>query len=108
MNEPSAPVASVEAPEPPLPTNGYVNSPASMPNAATPPKRSADSDDISEMANGSPPKKKRRPSIDADALYAAKLQAEEDKLARPIRGGSSRKSAPAKKKKSPKKKTSAV
>lgn len=105
-NEPSAPVASVEMPEPPLPTNGHYESPASLPDAASPPKRSAESDDNSDIANGSPPKKKRKPSMDADALYAAKLQAEEDKLARPTRGGNSRKSAPARKKKSPKKKTS--
>ena len=107
MNESSAPVASVETPEPSLPTNGHHDSPASIPDAATPPKRSADSDDISDMADGSPHKKKRKTSVDADALYAAKLQAEEDKLARPTRGGNSRKSASAKKKKSPKKKTSA-
>lgn len=106
MNETSAPVASVEAQEPRLPTNGHHDSPASMPETATPPKRSAESDDLSDIANGSPPKKKRKPSMDADALYAAKLQAEEDKLARPTRGGSSRKNAPAKKKKTPKKKTS--
>ena len=107
MNEPSAPVASVEAPEPSLPTNGHHDSPASMPDAATPLKRSAESEDISDTANGSLPKKKRKPSMDADALYAAKLQAEEDKLARPTRGGTSRKSAPARKKKTPNKKTSA-
>jgi hypothetical protein len=107
MNEPSAPVASVEKPELPLPTNGHHESPVSMPDTATPPKRSVESDDNSDMGNGSPPKKKRKPSMDADALYAAKLQAEEDKLARPTRGGNSRKSALAKKKKSPKKKTSA-
>jgi hypothetical protein len=107
MNETSAPVASVEDSEPALPTNGHHDSPVSMPDAATPLKRSAESEEISDMANGSPPKKKRKPSMDADALYAAKLQAEEDKLARPTRGGNSRKSAPARKKKSPKKKTSA-
>jgi hypothetical protein len=107
MNEPSAPVASVEVPQPPLPTNGHYDSPASMPDAATPQKRSAGSDDISDIASGSPRKKKRKPSVDADALFAAKLQAEEDKLARPTRGSNSRKSAPAKKKKTPKKKTSA-
>jgi hypothetical protein len=106
MNETSAPVASVEIQETSLPTNGHHESPVSLPDAATPAKRSAESDDVSDIANGSPAKKKRKPSLDADALYAAKLQAEEDKLARPTRGGNSRKSAPAKKKKSPKKKTS--
>src|SRR5271155_117727 len=108
MNEPSAPVESVEIPRPPLPTNGHYDSPASMPDAATPQKRSAESDDVSDIASGSPRKKKRNQSMDADALYAAKLQAEEDKLARPTRGSNSRKGAPVKKK-SPtkKKKTSA-
>ena len=106
MNEPSAPVESVEVPHPPLPTNGHYDSPASMPDAATPQKRSAESDDISDIASGSPRKKKRKPSMDADALYAAKLQAEEDKLARPTRGSNSRKNTLAKKKKTPKKKTS--
>jgi len=106
MNETSEPVTSVEAPEPHPPTNGHYDSPPSTPNAATPAKRSAEKDDVSDMANGSPPKKKRKPSVDADAMYAAKLQAEEDKLARPTRGGNSRKSATAKKKKTPKKKTS--
>lgn len=87
-------------------TNGHRASPASLPDAS-PMKRSADSEDAPEMANGSPAKKRRKPSMDADAVYAAKLQAEEDKLARPTRGGNSRKTAPAKKKKTPKKKTSA-
>jgi hypothetical protein len=55
----------------------------------------------------SPPRKKRKePSVDADAAYAARLQAEEDKRARPTRGGGSRKAAPVKKK-TPKKKTAA-
>jgi hypothetical protein len=55
----------------------------------------------------SPPKKKRKePTVDADAVYAARLQAEEDKRARPTRGGNSRKAAPIKKK-TPKKKTAA-
>lgn len=39
--------------------------------------------------------------MDADALYAARLQAEENLRARPTRGGIVRKSAPVKKKKSP-------
>jgi len=106
MNETSTPVAPVEIREPSFPTNGHKESPASMADIATPAKRSAESDDISDVANGSPAKRKKKSGVDADALYAAKLQAEEDKLARPTRGGNARKSAPTKKKRSPKKKTS--
>ena len=112
LNQPPQPVEATEPPEPatkpePEPaTNGHHDSSASMADA-TPVKRSPESDEISDMVNGSPPKKKRKPEMDADALYAAKLQAEEDKLARATRGGSSRKSGPVKKKKTPKKKTSA-
>lgn len=47
-----------------------------------------------------PPAKKHKPDtdVDADALYAAKLQAEENMRARPTRGGNSRRTAPSKKK----------
>ena len=50
-----------------------------------------------------PPKKKRKASVDADAAYAARLQAEEDARARPTRGGATRKAGPTKKKKKVKK-----
>ena len=66
-------------------------------------KRSADSDDMSELADASPPKK-RKPSLDADAAYAARLQAEEHKRVRATRGGASAKNGATKKKKTPKKK----
>ncbi|MCJ1400325.1 hypothetical protein MMC11_003530 [Xylographa trunciseda] len=71
-----------------------------------------DREDESELSNAPinpPPKKKRKaePAMDADAMFAARLQAEENSRARPTRGGASRKSAIVKKKKkTPKKKTS--
>lgn len=70
-------------------------------------KRTSDEDDLSDLPDISPPKKKRKaePFVDADALYAAKLQAEENSRARPTRGAA-RKHTVFKKKRSPKKKTS--
>jgi upstream activation factor subunit UAF30 len=94
-------VPSVEAAEPAetIPqTNGAHHS-----SQSSPAKREAESDEVSDVADTPPPKKKQKSAVDADAAFAAKLQAEEDKRARPTRGGGSRKSAPAKKKKKPKK-----
>jgi hypothetical protein len=80
-------------------TNGVHHSPSSSPA-----KREAESDEVSDLAATPPPKKKQKSTVDADAVFAAKLQAEEDQRARPTRGGANRKSAPArKKKKKPKK-----
>lgn len=96
------------APQVPI-TNGYhAPSPKSpTPAKSSPAKRDAPAEPISDAIEESPPKKKRKePSVDADAAYAARLQAEEDKRARPTRGGGSKKSAPVKKK-TPKKKTAA-
>lgn len=72
----------------------------SPPSSASPVKRQADSEEISEPASMSPPPKKHKhdTDVDADALYAAKLQAEENLRARPTRGGNTRR-APATKKK---------
>ncbi|GAD93942.1 SWIB/MDM2 domain protein [Paecilomyces variotii No. 5] len=88
-------------------TNGHEASDSSnaaaapaSPTSSTSQKRQADSDDPSENGSKTPPKKKRKADVDADALYAAKLQAEENMRARPIRAGSTRKAAPVKKKKS--------
>jgi upstream activation factor subunit UAF30 len=63
-------------------------------------KRNAESDFSRDSASKTPPAKKRKPEydVDADAIYAARLQAEENKRARPTRGSSTRKAAPAKKK----------
>ncbi len=87
-------------------TNGYhVQSPKIPTPAKSPAKREATSETVSDVIDESPPKKKRKePSVDADAALAARLQAEEDKRARPTRGGCSKKAAPVKKK-TPKKKT---
>lgn len=87
--------------------------PESSKHSASPQKRRADSDELSELSNAKsltkspPPKKKKTDNdVDADAVYAAKLQAEENMRARPTRGGNTRKAAPAKKKAKPKTKTS--
>lgn len=65
----------------------------------------SDDDDLSDVKD-SPPKKKKRIDHDSDAAYAAKLQAQENSRIRSTRGGGP-KATPAKKKKTPKKKTSA-
>lgn len=98
-------------------TNGHDNSAGSATPAepspstlsASPQKRAADSEEPADITNDtSPPAKKQKPEhdIDADALFAAKLQAEENARARPTRGASTRKAAPVKKKAKPKTKTS--
>jgi upstream activation factor subunit UAF30 len=63
-------------------------------------KRQAGSEEASDLSGASPPPKKRKPDadVDADAEFAAKLQAEENLRARPTRGGSNRRAAPTKKK----------
>jgi len=105
QNGESAAVPSVETVE----TNG-VNGTAhsdqhSTSRSTTTPKREAESEELSDVIDAPPPKKKRKAGTDEDAVIAARLQAEEDRQARPTRGGTSRKAAPAKKKKTPKKKT---
>ncbi|KAI1614590.1 SWIB/MDM2 domain-containing protein [Exophiala viscosa] len=94
-------IPSVEPTEPTPKTNGVhaitPNSPSSSPV-----KREAKNESVSDVADA-PPKKKRKASVDADAAYAARLQAEEDARARPTRGGTTRKAGPAKKKKKTKK-----
>lgn len=72
-------------------------------------KRVSEDDELSDVPNTPPPKKKRKVEhfVDADAAFAAKLQAEENSRARSTRGGANRKNITIKKKKrSPKKKTS--
>lgn len=63
-------------------------------------KRDSDSDDLSD-APASPSKKKKKKSahVDEDALFAAKLQAEENGRARATRGGVNKKATPVKRKK---------
>lgn len=95
----------VQAPEETTATNGYThaNNAATVPSpppSSSPVKRQVNSEEASEPASASPPPKKRKPDtdVDADALFAAKLQAEENMRARPTRGASTRRAAPAKKK----------
>jgi upstream activation factor subunit UAF30 len=101
----------------PATTNGHKKDPDSMTPAdpsspaqsSVSQKRQADSEDRSDLSSKTPPAKKPKPDhdVDADALYAAKLQAEENMRARPTRGASTRKAQPAvKKKKTTKAKTS--
>jgi upstream activation factor subunit UAF30 len=71
---------------------------SSSPRSSKSHKRQADSEE--RESNKTPPAKKKKPDhdVDADALFAAKLQAEENMRARPTRGASTRKAQPAKKK----------
>ncbi|EXJ78973.1 hypothetical protein A1O3_08473 [Capronia epimyces CBS 606.96] len=84
------------------PTANGIHKTHGEPSSTSPAKRDA-SEATSEIIDNPPPKKKRKASLDADAAFAARLQAEEDKLARPTRGGANRKTAPVKKKKRAKK-----
>lgn len=97
-------------------TNGHDNSggsatpaePSPSTLSASPQKRAAESEEPADsLDDASPPAKKQKPDhdIDADALFAAKLQAEENLRARPTRGASTRRAAPVKKKTKPKPKT---
>lgn len=108
MNGDGPPIPSVEPADPIPKTNGFhkstIQSHVSTSPKSTPAKREVDSEAMSDLEDSGPQKKKRKPSIEDDAAIAARLQAEEDKLARPTRGGTSRKAAVVKKKKTPKKK----
>jgi hypothetical protein len=95
-------VPSVEPADPVPKTNG-VHKHAQPSSSSSPAKREAASEDLSDVVDTLPPKKKRKASIDADAAFAAKLQAEEERLARPTRGGANRKAAPVKRRKKAKK-----
>jgi len=111
QNGDGLPVPSVENSEPAPKVNGVHKSrtkaaPTLQSPSTSPTKRVTESEELSDIVDAAPPKKKRKASIDADAAFAARLQAEEDKLARPTRGGATRKATVTKKKKTPKKKTS--
>ncbi|KAJ5892252.1 uncharacterized protein N7473_008480 [Penicillium subrubescens] len=93
----------VQSPEETTTSNGHANTAAAVPSphpSSSPVKRQTHSEEASEAASASPPPKKRKPDtdVDADALFAAKLQAEENMRARPTRGASTRRAAPSKKK----------
>ncbi|KAJ5865095.1 uncharacterized protein N7529_007011 [Penicillium soppii] len=72
----------------------------SPPPSSSPVKRHTTGDGAFDPPSASPPAKKRKPDddVDADAVFAAKLQAEENSRARPTRGGNTRRAAPSKKK----------
>ncbi|KAJ5887611.1 hypothetical protein N7495_007652, partial [Penicillium taxi] len=94
-----------ESPDEPV-SNGPKDSdsPSVVPSprpSSSPVKHQA-SEEASDLHIASPPHKKRKQEadvdIDADAMFAAKLQAEENMRARPTRGGNTRRTAPSKKK----------
>lgn len=74
--------------------------PLSTPQSSSPKKRNVDGKEPSEEPSKTPPSKKRKSDndTDADAVLAARLQAEENLRARPTRGARTRKPPPAKKK----------
>ncbi|KAJ5115325.1 hypothetical protein NUU61_001084 [Penicillium alfredii] len=94
------------SPEAPTSSNGQRDGDSvsaavtSPPPSTSPVKRDADSEERFEPTSTSPPTKKRKPDtdVDADAVFAAKLQAEENLRARPTRGGNTRRAPPTKKK----------
>ncbi|EEH43212.2 uncharacterized protein PADG_08032 [Paracoccidioides brasiliensis Pb18] len=69
--------------------------------SASPQKRSAEPENVSDSGDKPPKKKRKSDMVDADAIFAAKLQAEENLRARPTRGANTRKVALIKKKKLP-------
>lgn len=102
-NEPSTPsddvIPSTET------ANGHGHSSHKQEKHITPPPSSSSPQrkrEAESMASDETEPKKRRPDpdvdVDADAEFAAKLQAEENKRARPTRGSATRKTAPSKKK----------
>lgn len=115
--------ANIEATKPEPQTNGVKSNGASAHAGTTSPsspqKRRASEEpqeesELSDPAEDTPPPKKKakkqRDSVDEDAAFAARLQAEENSRARPTRGGNQKKRTVAKvkkDKKSPKKKSSA-
>lgn len=90
-------------------TNGHAKSSSSSASETGLKREAEDSESSSDVIDDAPPKKKRKENKDnakeTDAEIAARLQAQEDRAARPTRGAAPRKAAPAKKKKTPKKKT---
>lgn len=92
------------SPDAPSTSNGQPDSAsnaAPSPSASSSPvKRRPSSEGTAESVSATPPTKKYKPSkdFDADAAFAARLQAEENSRARPTRGGNTRRAAPSKKK----------
>ncbi|KAA8643664.1 hypothetical protein EYZ11_003395 [Aspergillus tanneri] len=89
-------------------TNGHGNDqdsltpaePSSPAQSSLSQKRQADSEERSDQSSKTPPAKKKKQDndVDADAIFAAKLQAEENMRARTTRGSSTRRAPPTKKK----------
>lgn len=110
MEEQSKPVTNghIEPAPSTIPKAVSSSAPVPRPSSAKPAvKRKAPSDvddDLSDVADTPPLKKKKKVPMESDAALAARLQAEENSRARPTRGGSSRKAATVKKK-TPKKKS---
>ncbi|KAJ5239373.1 hypothetical protein N7468_003992 [Penicillium chermesinum] len=88
--------AGADADEPP--SNGYQDAESVSAVPSPPPSSSPRRGFRTKRHVTSPKKRKQDTDIDGDAAFAAKLQAEENKRARPTRGGNSRRTAPAKKK----------
>ncbi len=84
-----------------------VQQPSSPPPKVHHDREEKDEEALSDVVDAPPKKKRKAEPLDEDALFAARLQAEENSRARPTRGGSNRKSAIVKKKKSPVKKKTA-
>lgn len=106
------PVPSVENVAPATKTNGHTQSTSSSASETGVKREAGPSDSEDDVVYDAPPKKKRKDNSkdtvkETDAEIAARLQAQEDRAARPTRGAAPRKTAPAKKKKTPKKKTAA-
>ena len=91
--------------------NGEVSrsaTPQKAPQSSVSKKRPPeDSEIISDVRDSPAPTKKKKIDHDSDAAFAAKLQAQENARIRATRGGGPKKSGPVRKKKTPKKKTSA-
>lgn len=62
---------------------------------------------MSDVRDSPAPTKKKKIDYDSDAAFVAKLQAQENARIKAIRGGGPKKFGPIRKKKTPKKKTSA-
>jgi len=104
--QPAAPSAAPE-PETPKPvTNGHTIHNVKRESKSRSLSEPQTEDDESDV-RATPPKKKRKQESESDAKLAKRLQAEENSRTRPTRGSATKKSAPMKKKRTPKKKSAA-
>ena len=84
-----------------------VQQPPSPPSKAHHDREDKDEEGLSDVVDTPPKKKRKAEPLDEDALFAARLQAEENSRAKTTRGGTNRKCAIVKKKRSPVKKKTA-